>query len=237
MASTKQITPLFLLSLPRSGSTLLQRILSSYDEISSVAEPWILLPLLYQLKSGGTYTEYSHFSTYHAVQDLIKEMPNGKSGYYSAVRAAMHEIYNKIAQPDTKYFLDKTPRYALIANEIPQVFPDAKIIILWRNPLAIIASMIETFYQGKWLIFHSKIDLFDGMKNLISLQNQNNEGILVINYEQLIRTPEKELKKITDFLELKFDATVLDNFSNIKYKGTKGDPTGQIKYKKIIAFD
>jgi hypothetical protein len=40
-------TPLFLLSLPRSGSTLAQRILAAHGGIATTSEPWILLPYLY----------------------------------------------------------------------------------------------------------------------------------------------------------------------------------------------
>jgi hypothetical protein len=40
-------TPLFLLSLPRSGSTLAQRILAAHAGIATTSEPWILLPYLY----------------------------------------------------------------------------------------------------------------------------------------------------------------------------------------------
>ena len=51
--------PIFVFSLPRSGSTLLQRVLMSHNDISSVAEPWILLPQIYSLKKEGTLSEYS----------------------------------------------------------------------------------------------------------------------------------------------------------------------------------
>lgn len=44
-------TPLFLLSLPRSGSTLAQRFLAAHDAIARASEPWILLPYLYTLRA------------------------------------------------------------------------------------------------------------------------------------------------------------------------------------------
>ncbi|MBA3701438.1 MAG: sulfotransferase [Rubrobacteraceae bacterium] len=44
-------TPLFLLSLPRSGSTLAQRFLAAHDAIATASEPWILLPYFYTLRA------------------------------------------------------------------------------------------------------------------------------------------------------------------------------------------
>jgi hypothetical protein len=52
--------PIFILSRTRSGSTLLQRILRSYDEIATVTEPYILLPFVYTLRERGVVSEYVH---------------------------------------------------------------------------------------------------------------------------------------------------------------------------------
>ncbi len=46
------------------------------------------------------------------------------------------------------YFLDKTPRYYLIIPEIAQIFPDAKFIFLFRNPLQVISSVMKTWCKG-----------------------------------------------------------------------------------------
>ena len=43
------VTPVFIFSLPRSGSTLTQRVLTAHDGVASAAEPWVLLPLLQPL--------------------------------------------------------------------------------------------------------------------------------------------------------------------------------------------
>ena len=46
-------SPIFIFSLPRAGSTLLQRVLMGHPEIASIAEPWLLLPLMYVQKEHG----------------------------------------------------------------------------------------------------------------------------------------------------------------------------------------
>ena len=49
---------IFLISLPRSGSTMLQRVLVGHSEIESSAEPWLMLPLVYSRRENGITAEY-----------------------------------------------------------------------------------------------------------------------------------------------------------------------------------
>lgn len=234
MKANTSIKPIFIFSLPRSGSTLLQRMLATYDEISTTAEPWVLLPFLYALKKEGTYAEYSHSSAYVALHDFCKELPNEEQDYLAAIRMAMLELYAGAASSEAIYFLDKTPRYALVSNKILRMFSDeGKGIFLWRNPLAVIASMIESFNNGKWYIFHSKIDLYDGMENLIRAYEENSSNVLAIRYEDLVREPENALLTITEYLNLEYKGSAVDFFSDVKFHGIMGDPTGVKEYSKI----
>ena len=228
------LKPLFIFSLPRSGSTLLQRVLAADSQIASVAEPWVLLPLVYALREHGASAEYSHYWANFALNDFIRELPNGKQDYLSAIGSAVRELYQKAAKnKDARYFLDKTPRYALIVDEIIDIFPDGKFIFLWRNPLAIVASIVETWGGGKWDVSMCKVDLFDGIASLIDVYQAHSEQILAIQYESFLQSPEKELDKIAEYLELKFDPDVLKNFSQVSFSGTLGDPTGVKNYRAV----
>lgn len=140
--------PIFVFSLPRSGSTLLQRILGGHPEIVTTSEPWILLPFLYVLKESGLFSEYGHSGCYKAVGDFFDGFPNGKDDYLKEVNCFTKKLYQKYINNEEKYFVDKTPRYSLIVDEIITTFPEAKVIFLWRNPLAIISSIIDTWGGG-----------------------------------------------------------------------------------------
>jgi hypothetical protein len=228
------LRPLFIFSLPRSGSTLLQRVLAADSQIASVAEPWVLLPFVYALRERGANAEYSHHWANLALNDFIRELPNGKQDYLSAVGSAMSQLYQKAAKnKDARYFLDKTPRYALIVDEIIDIFPDGKFIFLWRNPLAIIASIVETWAGGKWDLSMCKVDLFDGMASLINAYQAHSDQILAVQYESFLQSPEGELSRIAEYLELKFDPDVLKNFSQVSFSGKLGDPTGVRNYRAV----
>jgi len=228
------LKPIFIFSLPRSGSTLLQRVLASDSQISSVAEPWVLLPFVYALKERGVYAEYSHHWANVALNDFIQELPNGRQDYLSAVRSAILELYQKAANnKDARYFLDKTPRYTLITDEIIDTFPEGKFIFLWRNPLAIIASIVETWGGGQWDLSMCKIDLYDGFVSLIDGFQAHSSVSLAVRYEDFLQSPEKEIARIAEYLGLEVDSDVLNNFSQTGFSGKLGDQTGIINYKKV----
>ncbi|MEB3217225.1 MAG: sulfotransferase [Nostocales cyanobacterium 94392] len=227
------VKPLFIFSLPRSGSTLLQRILASHEDIATVSEPWILLPLFYTLKKQGTISEFTHSIMVQAIQDFCRELPNDQDDYLEEIRSFSLNLYTKASDEYAKYFLDKTPRYHLIAKEIISLFPEAKFVFLWRNPLAIIASMIETWAHGEWNIHYYLVDLFDGLFNLVEAYNKNSSQIYSINYESLLSKPESELQGLCDYLELPFNSKLLLSFNSCELKGTYGDPTGTKQYQSI----
>jgi hypothetical protein len=111
-------TPLFLLSLPRSGSTLAQRILAAHEGIATTSEPWILLPYLYTLRDSGIYAEYNHRSMILAIEDFCEMLPGGREDYIAEIRELALRLYDKACPDGTRYFLDKTPRYHLVSDEI-----------------------------------------------------------------------------------------------------------------------
>jgi len=212
----------------------MQRVLAADSQITSVAEPWVLLPFVYALREQGINAEYSHYWANVALNDFIRELPNGRRDYLLAIGSATQELYQKAAKnKDTRYFLDKTPRYALIADEIIDAFPDGKFIYLWRNPLATIASIVETWAGGQWDVSMCEVDLFDGIASLISSYQAHSGKVLAIQYESFLRFPEKEISRIAEYLELNFNSDVLKNFSQVNFNGKMGDPTGVKDYHWI----
>lgn len=225
--------PIILFSLPRSGSTLLQRILSVDSNISTVAEPWVLLPHIYALRQEGVIAEYSHSWSSQALADLLGRLPRGKQDYLECLAEAMTALYEKLSDEGARYFLDKTPRYALIADDVISMFADGKFIFLWRNPLAVVSSMIETWGDGKWNIYIYKVDLFDGLERLIDVYRANSESTLALQYEALLQSPEQELGRVMHYLGMEPAPGMLDVLPETHLSGIMGDPTGVDKYRSV----
>ena len=228
-------TPLFLFSLPRSGSTLAQRILAAHGPIATVSEPWILLPYLYTLREQGIYAEYNHRLLVQAVEDFCAVLPDGRDDYVAEIRRFALRLYAKASPNGTRYFLDKTPRYHLVSDEIVTAFPDGKYLLLWRNPLAVVASIIETWAGGKWNLYRFKVDLFDGIENLVRTYERHEEKVHAVRYEALITHPEETWSGVFRYLDLPFDPSALDLFGDVELVGRWGDRSGTRRYTEVSA--
>lgn len=229
-------TPIFIFSLPRSGSTLLQRVLMADEKICSVAEPWLLLPQVYMLKNKGTLSEYSCLTAYKGINDFINNLPNKHEDYYQSLRVFMTDIYNKQCKNNEIFFVDKTPRYYYILDDIVKIFPEAKFIFLFRNPIHIYASILNTWGNKRFKKIHATYyDLRIGFEMLSSGFLRHKNKSLSLNYEAFVKNPEIELNKISNYLSVDINKSVLKLFSEQNTKGLLGDPTGVTKYSKISA--
>lgn len=229
-------SPIFLLSLPRAGSTLLQKVLMGHSQIASLAEPWLMLPFSYAYKKNGVISEYSHRLSYMAFEDFIENLPNKEEDYYESMRNFLSELYSKQCKNNETYFLDKTPRYYYIVDEIAKTFPNAKYIILLRNPVHVLSSAIKTWSKG-----HSDLrreyfyydDIHYAPKVLANACKSLGDKALIVQYENFIEDPEASVKEICNYLEIDFEDKMISDFTKQDTKGRHGDPTGANEYKKI----
>ena len=211
MTAFCQSNLIFLISQPRAGSTLTQRILGTHREIYTVSEPWIMLHPLYAMRRDGYQAEYSIQNSQRALDNFLNLHPEGEDAYFQAVRQMNLPLYQGLLQTSGKrYFLDKTPRYYYILPELYRTFPEAKYILLLRNPLAIFCSIFNTFIQDHWW----KIQYYQGdllrapnliAQGLTDLQNKS----LVLQYENLLVNPEIEIERVCNFLNVSFDAEII----------------------------
>ncbi|MEQ8689964.1 MAG: sulfotransferase, partial [Pseudomonadales bacterium] len=195
-------TPIFLLSLPRSGSTLLQRVLATDARIATASEPWLMLPYVAAYSNLATFSEFGGGLAKVGIREFLESLPGGMSNYRECIARFASSVYDLASPTGAIYFLDKTPRYTLIADELIKIFPDAKYVVLWRNPAAIVASMIESFYDGKWRIYSNHIDLFRGFEALHDFAVKYRDRTLFIHYETFVKNPNDTLASLADYLGL-----------------------------------
>jgi sulfotransferase family protein len=193
-----RLRPLFVFSLPRTGSTFLQGMLHRHSQISTPNETWLLLPYLYSLRAEGVYAEYGHRAAAEAIGELCRSLRGGRQGYLEEVRELALRLYERASGPGSVYFLDKTPRYHLIVEDILSLFEDARFVFLWRNPLAVVASMLDS---GTGLGRH-RIDLFAGLANLVDAFGRHGDRCLALRYEDLVADAEAQMRRVLGYLEL-----------------------------------
>lgn len=226
------ITPIFLFSLPRSGSTLLQRLLAGHPEIHTTAEPWVLLPLLFTLRDRGVEAVYGHEWLRVAVDDLIRELPHGRADYLEALAGGARDLYARASPPEARYFLDKTPRYHLVVDEIAEAFPDAPLIFLWRHPLAVAASVMTTWARpaGRWNLFRARIDLYEGLDNLVRGYLRHRNRAVALRYEDLVCAPETTLGRVFHHVGLDPPIDASKRLAATVLPGRLGDHAGTQRY-------
>lgn len=221
---------IFIISQPRSGSTLLQSIVSNNEWVSTASEPWLLFHFLSYFNPHLVNAKYSNTLAYQATQDFFR-----KTGFEEDIKAEVKNFISRIYQntlgqdKNIKYILDKTPRYYEIIDSIRDIFPTAKIIILKRNPLAVLSSIIETWHvKGINHLSPYRRDILNApflLQNFVE-KNRNDCNVLVSSYEDITNDPRKEAERIYHWLDIEFKEMYLNYRSNNKYQGKYGDPTG-----------
>jgi hypothetical protein len=225
------IKPIFLFSISRAGSTLVQRIIAAHDGIATASEPWLLLPHAYTLRPQGVDAEYVHPLLVTAIEDFAATLPEGGDDYVEELRRFALRLYEKAAGPEDAYFLDKSPPYCLIAEEIVQLFPDGKFVFLWRNPLSVIASLIDTW--GPWRPTFMSSDLFIGLPRLTDAYEAHRGEVHVARFEDLSAPDEDAWRSLMAYLELEFEPRTLTDFAKVELPGRMGDPTGRKRYQAL----
>ncbi len=224
--------PVFLLSLPRAGSTLLQRLLLMSGKCATLGEPSLLLRFLGEGPAMTRKATYWESLVETATADMRKAWGGYDEAYRKGVRDLMQGIYDGMAD-GKEWFIDKTPRYTLITEEILATFPDAKFIVLWRHPLAVAASVSSTFRKGRWCPDEFGIDLHEGQARLQEFCRRHGERVFQLKYEDLVTDPAGELGRLGDYLGWENLAAVLEQELVTSTGGTLGDPTGVKRYSKI----
>jgi hypothetical protein len=219
---------LFVISPPRSGSTLLQHMLGSHTQIFTYPEPHLITPLAYL----GYYDHvdkapYDHINAAQAIKLFVQGLPHGEADYLEAVRAYADTLYERmLCASGKRYFLDKTPAYALVLPFLTRLYPDAHYVILTRHPLAVASSYANSFFSGNWVTaqaFNPVLNRY--VPAIASLLRNPPRHILQIGYEQLVRDPHAELNRLCAFLDLEFQPEMIEYGEHyVPARGGLGDP-------------
>jgi hypothetical protein len=208
-------------------------VLGSYPEVATVSEPWLLIPLLYTLRKRGVAAEYTHPLAVEAIEDFCRQLPHGIEDYRAELRRFVVRLYAKAAHDGgVRYFLDKTPPYFFVVDEILELFPEARCILLWRNPLMILASLIE-LDDGVWDPVRYRENLFGGLAKLTRAAERHADRMCPVRYEDLVTGDHVPWRRIADHLGLEFDAASLTRFADLQLEGRMGDRSGVERYSAL----
>jgi Sulfotransferase family len=170
------------------------------------------------------------------IDESLRTLPEGTVAFDRALRGFVTDLYRASAGSEPQYFVDKTPRYHLIAHDVVHLFPEAKFIYLWRNPISVASSMMRSWGEGRWNLFRYWIDLEYGPGNLVEAYFAHAETAIAIQYEELIRDPQSASRQVFEYLGLHYRSEVLGGFGSVELVGSMGDHTG-MRYGSSISTD
>jgi hypothetical protein len=216
---------ILIISQPRSGSTLTQKLLSNNSSVDTVSEPWLLLPFLSIYKPDLINAKYNYSVALRGFFDYLNKKEAVDDFRDDLKRLILNQYKVSVSG---QYFIDKTPRYYEILDEIFDLFPQAKFLILKRNPFASLLSMLKTWSGGKIdyshvLRFHRDFLTAPSLIQEFFNKYEALPNVRQIRYEDILENPSSKVKELYDWLEIPFDEDVLQIGKNNKVKGIFGD--------------
>ncbi len=212
-------------------------MLGEHPDIHTVSEPWLMLHPVYALQETGYCGEYNANHARAALENFLKNFSGGKSAYFSALRRAFSPMYRQLAEDaGATVFVDKTPRYYLILTELARVFPEAHFILLFRNPLAVLASMMTTWDHRDLLhdLRGRSIDLFRAPHLMLEAQDQLAARASTVSYETLVSEPENALRDLCTQIGLPYENSMLEYGATDQPGWTFGDQEQVYEQKQPV---
>jgi len=204
---------IFLIGSPRSGTTMLARMLGAHSRVHAPAEPHLITGLAhlgYFAKVDAA--PYDPIITQLGLQELVKALPAGEGDYLDALRAHTDHLYAKLLEGSGKdRLLDKTPAYALVLDFLAKLYPRARYVVITRNPLAAWSSQVESFFDDDPDAAERLSPLLDRYVPAIARFLRERPVPLVhVRYEALVRDPEAHLRRIAEGIGLDFEPAMVD---------------------------
>lgn len=199
--------PVYVLGMPRSGTTLVEQIISGHSEIFGAGE----LGLIPQVVEGLNRWE-RHVGSGRVYPDAVDDLtPKVSAGIANKVLKDLQEL-----APEAKHVVDKLPHNFQNIGLIKFLFPQAKIISVRRDPRDIAVSNFFTDYHAKHSGMGFAYDLADigeqlADHNLLMHQwHQQFPGeILELNYEDVVDDLETNARVMLDFIGVDWEPEVL----------------------------
>ena len=199
--------PLFIVGMPRAGSTLVEQLLSSHSRIEGTAE----LPYLPAL----ALETYRGEGTQRPIGQIIAEMSDEERielGQRYLRKAATHH------GTDCRYFIDKTPNNWLFAPLIQAILPDARIIDVRRSPMSCCFSTFKQHFARGQAYSYDLADLgeyYRIYRNTMAHLDRVMPGLVHrIAYDRLISDTADEVTRALEYLGLSFEDDILDFHRN-----------------------
>lgn len=218
--SDSELEPVFIVGMPRSGTSLVEQILASHSSIEGGGELDTSLTLLFDALPNITGREWSD-----SLKNLDKNSLNLLADRYA-------QENSKLVSQNQK-FTDKLPFNFALIGLLSLVFPRAKFIHIYKNPIDSCLSCFKQLFTEGQEFSYSLSDIADYYALYSDVvdywSNMLPNSIMHVSYESLVSAPEKNISKILAYVGLPWEAECL-NFYNYS-RTVRTASTAQVRKK------
>lgn len=197
-------SPIFVLGMPRSGTTLVERIISHHSEVESGGE----------LQDFGLAVKELVTTPSNQVLDLPTLQAAENIDF--AVLGERYLARTKVLRGNQPYLVDKLPFNFFYVGLIARALPNAKIVCLLRDPMDTCIGNFRQLFSLQSPYFAYAYDLTTIGRFYLSFYELVHhfkalfpENIRLQSYETLVRSPETEIPELIDFCGLSWEAACL----------------------------
>jgi tetratricopeptide (TPR) repeat protein len=218
--------PAFLVGFPRSGTTLLDQILTSHSGIVCIEEREHLANAL-----AAVLGDPRKLEAFEALGD--DEIALARHEYWRQVEAEAGDLAGKLV-------IDKLPLNIVVLPLIKRVFPDAKIILALRDPRDVILSCYQQRFgmnaaMAQFLQLDTAATYYDLIMNLLETCRARLALTLhQVRYEDVVGDLEAAARALTSFLGLEFEPAML-SFRETALKRDIGTPSARQVIEPLYA--
>jgi len=226
-SSTRDRDPIFVLGMPRSGSTLVDQIISSHSKVDGTQE----LPNIIKIAAELNTNNKNNYP------EVIKELDDKKISKLGKSYIAE----TAWARDSAPFFIDKMPNNFIHIGLIKTILPNAKIIDTRRDPMDTCFSCFKQFFARGQLFTYSLEDLGNYYTDYIRAMNHwhniYGKDIYTVHYDNVINKTEETIRELIDYCELPFEKECLEFYNSSRpVKTPSAEQVRQPIYKSGLNY-
>jgi Sulfotransferase family len=232
--------PLFVLSVWRSGSSLLYALLNQHSKIALLYEgdlPRLHMFLFGRFRSGSWRERWEFWNqgpSRHGI--AIESMPARVLNAWDATR----KVYQAVARRKQAIIWgEKTPHWYDCPLYMAEQFPDARFIFLWRDVNAVMASICQAALSERFFkkagFAHRVLVGTEKLRQACDVLRSRGQLVHEVNYEDLISDTPQCMQLVCEFLELPFESQTASLEGADRSAIASGEHHAMVRRNRVVA--